>query len=717
MLVAAAAVPFGVVWQCFALMLLCDMSSEWMTVEETTRYLGIGKSKLYELAQEGQIPGHRVGKAWKFHKSDLDAWMRASVPIEEFFLTVPYEIADNIELRDPQREAHAAAVEHFETSDDAIVLQVPVGCGKSGLISLLPFGMAAGRVLVISPNVTIRDGLRKALDITDRRNCFWRKYGVLTTETMLAGPHVAVLDGKDANLHDCEKSHIVLTNIQQLASSADRWLPNFAEDFFDLILVDEGHHSAAKSWQAVFNRFPRAKVINLTATPYRADKKEVEGELVYRYSFKRAIMRGYIRRLKSVYVAPSEISFTYDGGTELHTLEEVLRLKEETWFSRGVALAPECNKHIVDASLERLEELRLTGTQHQLIAVAMHIDHARAVRSLYAERGYEAAVIHSRMPEDERAEVLRKLRAGMLDVIVQVQILGEGFDHPKLGVAAIFRPFRSLAPYLQFIGRIMRVVVQNDPRHPDNRGFVVTHAGMNLDTLADDFRDLERGDQQVLEALLAGGDPELPSEVTEGRSQMKIRPDMAVHNEIVDQLFEEDFIDADDELVFDELRRHAESMGLDAEILVAAAKASKKRDRRREAPAPGAFPVNPQRERIEARKRLQEKAKTTARVLLNRLGLSPGGQEISRTLIPTLRGANFVAALQLINQRVNKALGIKSGDRAELDTSEYKKGMDLMPEILEAAVRLLKAKQSEAESDKGGGKKGTKRGRGGKKHG
>ena len=50
------------------------------------------------------------------------------------------------------------------------------------------------------------------------------------------------------------------------------------------------------------------------------------------------------------------------------------------------------------------------------------------------------------MPAEDRAEVLRKLKAGLIDVIVQVQMLGEGFDHPQLSVAAIFRPFRSLAP-------------------------------------------------------------------------------------------------------------------------------------------------------------------------------------------------------------------------------------------------------------------------------
>ena len=573
------------------------------------------------------------------------------------------------------------------------------GVESLGLIALLPFGLAHGRVLVISPNVTIRDSLYADLNITDRRSCFWRKRSVLSPETMLGGPHVAVLDGKDANIHDCEKSHIVLTNIQQLASSADRWLPNFEDFFFDLILVDEGHHSAAKSWEKVFVRFPNAKVVNLTATPYRADDKEITGKLVYRYSFTRAMVKGYIKRLQAVYVAPSELTFTYEGDTKTHTFNEVLQLKEEEWFSRGVALSPACNEDIVTASLDRLEQLRQTGTRHQVVAVAMQIDHARAIRSLYAERGYEAETIHSKMVAEDRAEVLRKLKTGLIDVIVQVQMLGEGFDHPQLSVAAIFRPFRSLAPYLQFVGRAMRVVVQNDPRHPDNYGFIVTHAGMNLDTLLTDFREIEREDQKFLAGLIQGDEPEPPREVTEGRTQMKIRPDMVVHNEVLDSLIEEDFLDADDELVFEELRRNAEAMGLDADAIVTAAKASKRASTRTVA-APEPFPVNPQRERQEAQKRLNERIKKTARVLLNRIDVTPGGSDISSNLLTNMSGPNFVVAIQLFNQRVNSL--VSTARRGDWSTDELKKAMDLLPEILDAEVRRLKVKQREnAEKPEG----------------
>ena len=666
--------------------------SEWMTADETAQYLGIGKSKLYELAQGGEIPRHKVATSWKFHRRDLDAWVRASRSIAEFFTTVEHYIDDNPELRDPQREAHAATLAHFAASTDPAIIQLPVGCGKSGLIALLPFGLALGRVLVISPNITIRDSLRTDLDISNQQSCFWRKRSVISPETMLAGPHVAVLDGQDANIHDCEQSHIVLTNIQQLSSSADRWLPAFDERFFDLILVDEGHHSAAKSWEKVFEQFRHSKVVNLTATPYRSDDKEIAGKLVYRYSFMRAMIKGYIKRLQAVYVAPSELTFTYEGDTHTHNLNEVLELKEEEWFSRGVALAPKCNEDIVTASLDRLEQLRQTGTRHQIVAVAMQIDHAKAVRSMYVERGYEADTIHSKMSSEERAEVIRKLKAGLLDVIVQVQMLGEGFDHPKLSVAAVFRPFRSLAPYLQFVGRAMRVVVQNDPRHPDNYGYIVTHAGMNLDRLLTDFREIEREDQQFLAGLIQGDEPEPPQEVVEGLTQMKIRPDMVVHDEVLDSLIEEDFIDAEDELVFEELRRNAEAMGLDADAVVAAAKTAKRSSTRTVA-APHPFPISPQRARREARRRLDERIKSTARVLLNRLSLGPGGLDISSKLLTHTHGVNYVVAIQILNQRIKKS--VSSTDRSKWSTDELKMAMDLLPDILDAQVRLLKAKQRE----------------------
>src|SRR5258708_17091177 len=117
---------------------------------------------------------------------------------------------------------------------------------------------------------------------------------------------------------------------------------------------------------------------------------------------------------------------------------------------------------------------------------------------------------------DEQEAILTSLRNGTLDCIVQVAMLGEGFDHQKLSVAAIFRPFRSLAPYIQFVGRIMRVIVLTDPSHPDNYGHIVTHVGLNLDEQLKKFKQFENDDQKFWEEVTGGEEPERAREVIEG---------------------------------------------------------------------------------------------------------------------------------------------------------------------------------------------------------
>jgi superfamily II DNA or RNA helicase len=187
------------------------------------------------------------------------------------------------------------------------------------------------------------------MDITNRQKCFWRKAAVLSPEQMMSGPFACTLDS--GNLSVATKSHLVITNVHQLATNVDKWLTQFPDDFFDMIIVDEAHHSAAASWQKVIDRFPKAKVILLTATPFRSERQELDGELVFRYPFRNATLKGYIKRLKASYVAPStiELGFT-DASGRTYTLDEVLELKREDWFSRGVALARLCNQHIVDSS-------------------------------------------------------------------------------------------------------------------------------------------------------------------------------------------------------------------------------------------------------------------------------------------------------------------------------------------------------------------------------
>lgn len=675
------------------------MKSEWISLDDAAKHVGISKSNLYSMAQANRIPAHKVGKVWRFSIEELDSWVRTNKPITEFFTSVNFKIDDNDLLRIPQREAYAAAYDFFQKGGKQAIIQLPVGCGKSGLVAILPLGIAGGHILAIAPNLTIKEELSKVLNIANKRMCFWSKCEILTSAVMQTGPYVAVLDSVDANIHDCDQSHFVVTNIQQLASSADKWLPQFSDDYFDMILVDEGHHNVAQSWKKVFDKFPKAKVVSLTATPFRSDQQEVEGELIYKYPFKSAMIKGYIKKLQAIYVTPKELYFTYRGDDRHYTLEDVLQLKEEEWFSRGVALSKVCNEHIVNASLEKLELLRQSGTHHQIIAVACSVDHAKEIRSLYIERGFHAAEIHSKMAQAEQEKVKQELKSGALDCVVQVLMLGEGFDHPKLSVAAIFRPFRSLSPYVQFVGRIMRVIVQNEPRHPDNSGYIITHIGMNLDKQLDDFRQLDHEDENFFKDLLNGKEPELPPEVLDGSARKRIKRHMVVNDEIVDRFLQEAFLDPDDVVLQDELKSFAEALGFDAEGVVEFLK-QKKKERVKQVSASMEYPVIPQLQRQEARKRLSEFTKSRAKILLNRLGLSMDGRDIQFKLMPgQVTGNNFAAAVQLIHHEINKRLGIDTGERGKLRFQDYKKAMDAVDDVVNVLMRRLKKRRGDQNHD------------------
>lgn len=657
------------------------MAEEWMTVEETARYLQIGKTALYDLAKEGSLPSNKIGNKWLFSKRDLDAWVRSNVPLNEFFMKTPAHIEENLQLREPQVEAYTALYQFFKSGGTTAILQIPVGCGKSGIAAIAPFGIAKGRVLVIAPNLTIKEGMFESLDVTNRQKCFWRKRNILTDEAMIGGPFATTLD--TGNLSVCEKSHFVVSNIQQLSTNPGKWLRKFPRDFFDMIIVDEAHHSPAESWRMVREHFAGARLVNMTATPFRGDAQKIDGDLIYRYPFKKATFKGYIKRLTASYAAPTELEFTARGETKKYTLDEVLAMKEKDWFSRGIALSDPCNATIVDNSLQKLEQLRETGTAHQLIAVACTVDHARKIVGMYRSRGFSADLIYSEMDENKKTDVKRRLKSGELDCIVQVQMLGEGFDHPKLSVAAIFRPFRTLAPYIQFVGRILRVIVQDSPGHPDNYGHIVTHAGMNLDERLREFKLFESDDQKFWEEVIGGKEPEPPANVKSGKARMKLGEPAVVNYEIVDSLIEEQFTSAEQEDIIKDLREKLESLGLDPdkaeEIVLAQSNA------RKTSQAAQPYQVLPQREWETRKKGLNDQVNRAANLLLNRLGINRAGRDLVRLGIPAAN--NFIACVTLINRELRKKY---TKPRKEWRTEEFEEALASLEAILDGLTRRYK---------------------------
>lgn len=608
-----------------------------------------------------------------------------------FFQNTIVNILDNHNLRDPQIAGYRAVIGHFAQSSEHAIIQIPVGCGKTGLMSILPFGLARGRILIIVPNLEIRRGVARSLDFTNSQ-CFWRQTTVISD--FIQGPFLAELDS-EANIEDCRNSHFVVTNIHQLASSVDRWLPRFEPDFFDIIMVDEAHHNVAESWQRVFERFPAAKVVSLTATPFRSDGQEVTGTLVYRYSFAQAMSNGYIKQLRVADAQPAEIVFEFQGDEHRHTLEEVLDLRDEAWFRHGVALSRRTNETIVDSSLELLDRLRTGGTHHQIIAAACTINHARQIASLYRERGYAADVISSEMAMADRDNILDQLRNNRLDCIVQVSVLGEGFDWPNLSIAAIFRPFRSLSPYIQFVGRVMRVLVRDDPYHPDNEGWVVSHIGLQQDERWNDFIRFDHDDQELFHELINGRDPGPRGQ--DQRNRRPVRPSMHVIDEVLDRLITRNFLSPTDvgsvDAVLAEIQRTLgiapEELGLTREELSGRLVQA----RRRQEIHPRQRPVQPQHHRRELRRRLDEEARSVAGRIMDFLSISPNGVDVILNM-PELRGChnNIAAVIRLMHRAINNHVGVNRNSRRDLTSEQIEQALAVIDEIADSVQSNLQTR-------------------------
>jgi len=176
--------------------------------------------------------------------------------IERFFRDTKANIWQNASLRDPQIEGYFAIREHFARGKEPCYVQLPVGCGKTGLMGLTPFGIAKGRVLIIAPNLTIRENIRRELNVGNP-NCFYSKRGVFVPKN---GPYLSELK-TGANIHDCDAAHIVVANIQQFSGPRNKWYEALPNDYFDMILVDEGHHNVAETWTRLFAYFGAAKVV------------------------------------------------------------------------------------------------------------------------------------------------------------------------------------------------------------------------------------------------------------------------------------------------------------------------------------------------------------------------------------------------------------------------------------------------------------------------
>jgi superfamily II DNA or RNA helicase len=602
------------------------------------------------------------------HVRCLQIVERDILKIDRFAVITP-NIDDNAELRIPQSEGYEAIRKYYISPGDREVgIVLPVGCGKSGLIAIIPFALKSKRTLVIAPGIRIKNQLSEDFNPSNP-NMFYQKRGIISGAEF---PEPAIIEGTKTNRTDLDLSDVVITNIQQIQGKENKWLMQLPTNYFDLIIVDEAHHNVAESWNSVRTHFAAAKIVNLSATPTRADGKVMEGDVIYSFPIFRAIESGYIKKLKAKVLNPSSLKYVRNNdGIEVEvSIDEIRRLgEEESAFRRSIVSSEETLKTIIDCSLRELNGLRQsTGdNRHKIIASALNYKHCIQITEAYRARGYSADYIHSNEKSKVNENILHKLERHELDVIVQVRMLGEGFDHPYLSVAAVCSIFSNLSPFAQFVGRIMRVVDQKKPNSPNNQGVVVFHAGANIAQRWSDFQQFSEADQEYFAQLLPieelSFDDSSELEVIP-RSGASFHPQVEISEQANVTIQEVPLLN--DDIEAQQAFELLQSRGFDVILKP--------------------IPVTKQKKRLASKIGLDEHIKNRTGFLLNKHGMNPVGKDLDKD---HLGKSNFIVIKSSIDKKCNAMVNRRSGERSEFSQLEIDKIIENLDDIVNNVEREL----------------------------
>ena len=216
-----------------------------------------------------------------------------------------------------------------------------------------------------------------------------------------------------------------------------------------LVIIDEAHHALAKTYRTLWERWPQARFLGLTATPCRLNNApftDLFDTLLQSWTIQEFIDRGWLADFEYVSARPDSRTMRQIRLLKKRGADGDYQQKE----TAAVMDVPESIRHLYDT-------YRQFAWGKKGIVYAIDRSHARHIAAYYREQGVNCCVIDSRTPAGERARLVEDYRRDRLQVLVNVDIFGEGFDVPEVEFIQLARPTLSLSKYLQQVGRGMRV--------------------------------------------------------------------------------------------------------------------------------------------------------------------------------------------------------------------------------------------------------------------
>lgn len=318
----------------------------------------------------------------------------------------------------------------YRTGHRRVLFVLPTGGGKTFVFSHIANQASArgNRVCILVHRAELLDQASRSLSAMDVRHGLIR-----AGEPMDLGQMVQV------------------ASVQTLA----RRLHLLPAGLFQLVIIDEAHHTTAGTWERVLSHFHAARTLGVTATPCRGDGRGL-GE-----HFQEMILGPTPAWLtEHGYLAPARVFCP--PGFDRGGLRR--RMGDFDMAQAGEQLT--ARAQVGDAVSHYRQHL----DQQTAIAFCCSIAHAEAVAAAFQSQGIAAASIDGTMDTATRRELLEQLGTGELKVLTSCALIGEGVDVPSVGGCLLLRPTQSLSLHLQMIGRCLRP-------QPGKTAIVLDHVG------------------------------------------------------------------------------------------------------------------------------------------------------------------------------------------------------------------------------------------------
>ena len=219
-----------------------------------------------------------------------------------------------------------------------------------------------------------------------------------------------------------------------------------------LIITDENHHCLANSYRRIYEAFPDAYCVGVTATPVRLDGSglgDVNDDLIVGPPTRWLIDNGYL--------AP----YQYYSVKLIDA--DALRTRRGEYDLTGVVLDRKIYGDVIQSYRKFADGLKA-------ICYCPSIPYSEQMAERFRAAGIPAAHIDGSTDKKERDRIIADFRAGKVQVLCNVDLISEGFDVPDCGAAILLRPTKSLTLYIQQAMRCMRY-------KPGKTAVIIDHVG------------------------------------------------------------------------------------------------------------------------------------------------------------------------------------------------------------------------------------------------